>query len=91
VSSSDEAILEDLTQAWILIDRASSFDRARACAEQIVPPYARASILLTLARYAYRLDESGHVPLPDDAPQPPPRARLLDGFDMVPMPRVRLD
>jgi hypothetical protein len=90
VTSDDSDVLVDLVEAWIAIDRARSYDRAYACVQPITRPYRRATALLALARYAFRIDERGHVPLADDAPQPPPRARLLDGRDMVPVPRVRM-
>jgi hypothetical protein len=86
----DDEILRELSRAWIAIDRARSYDRAFTCTSRITHPDVRASALLALARYAFRIDHGGHVPLPDDAPQPPPRARLLDGRDMVPVPRVRM-
>jgi tetratricopeptide (TPR) repeat protein len=89
-TSDDADVLVDLVEAWIAIDRTRSYDRAYACVQPITRPYRRATALLALARYAFRIDHGGHVPLPDDAPQPPPRARLLDGSSMVPVPRVRM-
>lgn len=90
VTSDAADVLVDLTEAWIAIDRVCSYDRAHACAQRITRPDPRATALLALARYAFRVDERGHVPLPDDAPQPPPRARLLDATSLVPVPRVRM-
>jgi tetratricopeptide (TPR) repeat protein len=90
VASDDSDILVDLVHAWIAIDRARSYDRARTSVDRVTERARRAAALRALAGYAFRIDERGHVPLADDAPQPPPRARLLDGGSLVPAPRVRL-
>jgi hypothetical protein len=89
-TSDDTDVLASLVKTWIAIDRARSYDRAFACTSRITHPDVRASALLALARYAFRIDHAGHVPLADDAPQPAPRARLLDSTSMVPVPRVRM-
>jgi hypothetical protein len=90
VGVDDNDVLVDLVHTWIAIDRVRSYDRARASVGRVTERARRATALRALARYAFRIDHGGHVPLPDDAPQPAPRARLLDGRDMVPVPRVRM-
>jgi hypothetical protein len=90
IRADDNDVLVDLVHTWIAIDRARSYDRARASVDRVTERTPRATALRALARYAFRIDERGHVPLADDAPQPPPRVRLLDGSSMVPVPRVRM-
>lgn len=81
-------VTADLVNAWIEIDRERSLDRALACARQIESDGARCQALVLVAQYAHRIDDLGHEPLADDAPQSPLRLPLLDSDGhMLPKPK----